>query len=214
MDDNFTLLVTALLTAGSLGFINYFVLKKIGILIFRKSNEQDKRHFLVFFSLLNYIIYLLIYLFVKKLPTDIGELFDISISVIFTLLITLILSIFVFPLIANKFNKLLNYIRQSNGMSIIEHRSPRDIALIDSNSKSVFIFDFNNLLISSGYLENYSNDSDYYEIILVPFDEKPYLDNFEKVKAYSESNDADKKDIKILLDFEKKLQYFIIEDTD
>lgn len=193
MDINFTLLLTALLTAGSLGFINYFILKKIGVLIFRKSNEQDKRHYLLFFSLLNYIIYLLIYLLVKSQFTAIGELLIISISVIFTLLITLFLSMKIFPAIADKFNNLLNYLRESKGMSKIEHRSPRDIALSDSNSKSVFIFDFNKSLISSGYLDNYSNESDYYEITLVPFDEKPYLDNYEKVKAFSESKDQDKR---------------------
>ena len=40
INNNFALLITAFFTAGSSGFINYFILEKLGILILKKSNEQ------------------------------------------------------------------------------------------------------------------------------------------------------------------------------
>ncbi|MDE1550022.1 hypothetical protein [Jeotgalibaca caeni] len=215
MDNNFTLLLTAFLTAGSLGFINSFILEKLGVLVFRNGNEQDRNHFLLFFSLFNYVIYLFIYIFVDNICVGLEKLLIIAFSVALTLLITVLLSIFVFPFIAEQFSKLLNHIRECNQLSKVEHRSPRDIAFEDSNSKSVFIFDFNKELISSGYLEYYSHNSDYYEVILIPFDVKPELDSYDKVKEYSESKkDEENVEIKFLLDFEKNLQYFIFEDTE
>lgn len=215
MENNFTLLVTAIFTAGSLGFINTFILEKIGVLIFHKSNEQDKKHFLFFFSFINYIIYLSVYLLIVKSKCfSLDNLVIICISLILTLLITITLSLLVFPTAANIFSKLLNNRRKHNKLSEVEHRSPRDRVFDDSDIKSVFIFNFDNLLIDSGFLESYSNDSNYYEITLVPFDSKPYLDDYDKVKNFFEDEnfeDKNKEDKIILLDFEKKIKYYVIK---
>lgn len=210
MYNNFFLLLSAFFTAGSLGFINYFILEKLNILIFQKSNENDKKHFLLFFSLLNYAIYLLIYLLLKKI-TNLGELSNISVSIFLTLSLTILLSLFIFPYVAEKFSDLLNSFRKNSNLSELEHNSPRDLMFDNKKMQSVFIFDFDKNLISSGYLEYRSDQSDYYEIILIPFDGKPRLDDYDKVEEYFQSDNGQENNPRILLDFEKKIQYFIID---
>lgn len=212
MDNNFILILTAFFTAGSLGFINYFILERLSVLTFRKSTEQDKKHFLLFFSFLNYMIYLLVFLFLRSIFVDSEELFIIASSIVITLFLTILISIIALPYISTSFNELLNWLRSRNNLSKIEHNSPRSMTFDNKSFQSIFIFTLNKQLISSGYLNAYSNESDYYEIILVPFDEPPFLNSYEKVKAYSESEEGKEKDIKILLDFEKNLQYFVITD--
>lgn len=213
MQNNFGLLLTALITAGSLGFINFFILKRLGVFTLRKSNEQDTKHFLLLFSLLNYVIYLLSFIYIKNRFINLEELLVIAISIVLTIVLTILLSLFIFPIIADGFNKTLNFLRKNKQLSEINHRGPRDIVFNNDKYQAVFIFDFNKTLISSGYLEHYSNESDYYEITLVPFDEEPYLNSYDRVKKFSESEADRDRDINILLDFEKKLQYFIIDES-
>lgn len=213
MDSNFALLLSAFFTAGSLGFINYIILEKLGVIILKKSNEQDKKHYLLFFSLFNYTLYLLIF-FIISVLLNVNELLAIAFSIVATLILTALLCSCLFPKIALKFNEAINYLRARNNLSSVEHNSPRNMIFDTEKSQSVFIFDFNKELITSGYLESYSNDSDYYEITVVPFDEEPNLDDFSKVKKYSENNNGLKKDIVKLIDFEKKVQYFVITDKD
>lgn len=213
MQNNLGLLLTALITAGSLGFINFFILKRLGVFTLRKSNEQDTKHFLLLFSLLNYVIYLLSFIYIKNRFINLEELLVIAISIVLTIMLTILLSLFIFPIIADGFNKTLNFLRKNKQLSEIDHRGPRDIVFNNDKYQAVFIFDFNKTLISSGYLEHYSNESDYYEITLVPFDEEPYLNSYDRVKKFSESEANQDRDINILLDFEKKLQYFIIDES-
>lgn len=104
--DTLTSLINQLVTSGGIGFINLFLLIRLDYINFSKENKEDKYLYLLFFSIVNYSIYLLIVEISKyfSLPIELHIPVAIFLVLILSIIFTFILWI---PLIKILFKKLM-----------------------------------------------------------------------------------------------------------
>ena len=204
--DTLTSLINQLITSGGIGFINLFLLIRLDYINFSKENKEDKYLYLLFFSIVNYSIYLLIVEVSKYFSLPIA--FHIPIAILFVLILSIIFTFILWiPLIKILFKKVNDY-RGKDKRSSYDSRSIKKIAFSFKENKAIFIFDFDNKLIFSGISGWFSDiDEADFEFILYPFNESTELDNYDTLIKYvsTENIDAD-----VYINIDKKIKVIII----
>ena len=101
--DTLTSLINQLVTSGGIGFINLFLLIRLDYINFSKENKEDKYLYLLFFSIVNYSIYLLIVEISKyfSLPIELHIPVAIFLVLILSIIFTFILSPLIFIIISS-----------------------------------------------------------------------------------------------------------------
>ncbi|MCK1234983.1 hypothetical protein [Streptococcus uberis] len=189
--------IQSIIAIGGFGFLNFQFISKINDVDFGSS--KDKKYIIYFLSSFHYLIYLLIYYFLKNM--------------VFSLLITiLIISIFTYhsPFFIEIYYDLINNIRKKRNLESISTTSLYDVFATDFNKQNCFIFSLeNNRFISSGYIGSTQGDRDDFSIILYPYIkenelEKSIIKSHEELINYLEEN---KKEANEYINFEKNVKF-------
>lgn len=209
----FNTLAATFVTAGGLGFINYILLEKLDIIRYKKENANDKKLFIMFFSLVNYSLFLMIFKFPSEESSVNQFIIELAFGIIITLLISIILTFTIYPLFAFLITALLNLFRKYFLKKPIGNNLTEKERLFSEVRVStyLYIFDFDKNKIAEGYLEGWLSDDDIKNQISLsaPAEISPY--NFEEVQIMFSEQDNDPKldTTRHLIDFDNKIHYFI-----
>lgn len=215
MDENYFNLITAFVTAGGLGFINFYILDKLDIIKIKKNEKEDKALFILFFSIINYSMYLFFSSNIVLSKISKNELLlESAKSIIFTVCITVFLSMTIFPLLAKFLFKAINHVRvEWLKKSRVENANPRDLVFNSKVPLFVYIFDLDGKFVAEGYLKHWSTDADNLNQISLTAPNIPTNDTIEDVRKLfsSEDDESELKSPKLLMDLKNKYQYFIFD---
>ncbi|MBB1078313.1 hypothetical protein H5S09_02950 [Limosilactobacillus sp. STM2_1] len=136
-------------------------------------------------------------------------------GIVITIGIILLFDIFgtviaIYPLLMlGKF--IINLIRSKLlNKSEIDTRSTRDFIFNSNKFQRVYIFDFDNNLISAGWLDyQQASSNNYFDISLMPLDESETDLDFQVVAKYV----SKQKESRVLVDFEKKVKLYIVRES-
>lgn len=131
---------------------------------------------------------------------------NVWLSVLVTSVIAFSLGLFVFPLLLKIVNNTINKIRSNKNKLEFLNRSIRDAALDTDEVKYIYLFDFDDKYIASGYLGAYQYDTDEYdELLLDAPKEKETAKSITDIEKLYERHD-----VRILIDYQKRMKMYII----
>ncbi|MCO4339720.1 hypothetical protein MTQ92_11615 [Staphylococcus agnetis] len=193
-----------LITTGIPGFYTYFSLSNKNLVYF---NSDNKRVILSFFSIVSIFLFLLILSLFSGI-NNVNELFQnltftkLLLSLIVSILLTIVLTEFVYTNAMKFYNLFNNHNRENIGLNRTE-TLPVHLLKYEDNRYKMFITvkDFNGNIIEKGFLDNYSRKHNRNILLDTRFN-----DNYENFKKLSEYKDS-------YLDFENqvKLEYLYID---
>lgn len=199
-------MINSLITSGGLGFINLFILTRLEKINIDEEDKEDKVIFLIFFSIVNYVLFLSFGELFKKI--SLFSDFRVPLSIIFVLIISIILSFTLFASIATYMNNIINRSRHNERLSSFDNRSIKKIAFNFDTNKTIFIFSFDNKLIFSGVSGWFSDlDNVDFELIAYPFNEKTTLDSYDKVMDFITTKSVESE---IYINLDKKIKIITI----
>lgn len=191
-------IITILITSGCFGYINYNILEKLNVVVDRPNKEIDKKQKIMIFTGINISLYWI-------LTTVLN--YEIALSIVFVLLFDVVGTILIIAPLAKGIDYVINIIRRIFGQSYAENRETRDYIFNTNKIQTLFVFDFDNNLITCGYLDyQQSGDNNYFDLALIPLDAPENQYSFEQVVEETSKH----KDSRILVDFEKKIKIYIL----
>lgn len=191
-------IITILITSGCFGYINYNILEKLNVVVDRPNKEIDKKQKIMIFTGINISLYWI-------LTTVLN--YEIALSIVLVLLFDVVGTILIIAPLAKGIDYVINIIRRIFGQSYAENRETRDYIFNTNKIQTLFVFDFNNNLITCGYLDyQQSGDNNYFDLALIPLDAPENQYSFEQVVEETSKH----KDSRILVDFEKKIKIYIL----
>jgi hypothetical protein len=209
----FNVLLTSFIGAGGLGFINFIILEKLEIIRQDKEQKDEKLLFVLFFSIVNYALFLLIFSFPD------GNMFisefikQLSLGIILTLAISIVLSFTVYPLLAKILKLAINFFRKVilNKPSA-DNQTPKERLLSKGDvSTFVYIFDFDKNRIAEGYLDGWLNDTEKTNQVSVTAPGELNRYTYEQVEVMFNDldNDPEPNTTRHLIDLDNRLHYFV-----
>lgn len=204
-----TSIISSVIASGSLGYLNYIILEKLGVISFHKNSQDEKIMVLLLFSTLNYGLYLAT---ASKVPgASEGEYGAIAISILLVVILDISLTIAIAPFVVF-FKESLDDLRFNLfKKGRINTDLVRSKFFESTKVQSIYIFDFDNKLITCGYFElNPSTDWEYFDLSLVPFYD--VLENEITYEKIVEKTLDEEFVSKTLVDFEKKIKIFKFEE--
>lgn len=191
-------IITILITSGCFGHINYNILEKLNVVVDRPNKEIDKKQKIMIFTGINISLYWI-------LTTVLN--YEIALSIVLVLLFDVVGTILIIAPLAKGIDYVINIIRRIFGQSYAENRETRDYIFNTNKIQTLFVFDFDNNLITCGYLDyQQSGDNNYFDLALIPLDAPENQYSFEQVVEETSKH----KDSRILVDFEKKIKIYIL----
>lgn len=191
-------IITILITSGCFGYINYNILEKLNVVVDRPNKEIDKKQKIMIFTGINISLYWI-------LTTVLN--YEIALSIVLVLLFDVVGTILIIAPLAKGIDYVINIIRRIFGQSYAENRETRDYIFNTNKIQTLFVFDFDNNLITCGYLDyQQSGDNNYFDLALIPLDAPENQYSFEQVVKETSKH----KDSRILVDFEKKIKIYIL----
>ena len=191
-------IITILITSGCFGYINYNILEKLNVVVDRPNKEIDKKQKIMIFTGINISLYWI-------LTTVLN--YEIALSIVLVLLFNVVGTILIIAPLAKGIDYVINIIRRIFGQSYAENRETRDYIFNTNKIQTLFVFDFDNNLITCGYLDyQQSGDNNYFDLALIPLDAPENQYSFEQVVEETSKH----KDSRILVDFEKKIKIYIL----
>lgn len=191
-------IITILITSGCFGYINYNILEKLNVVVDRPNKEIDKKQKIMIFTGINISLYWI-------LTTVLN--YEIALSIVLVLLFDVVGTILIIAPLAKGIDYVINIIRRIFGQSYTENRNTRDYIFNTNKIQTLFVFDFDNNLITCGYLDyQQSGDNNYFDLALMPLDAPENQYSFEQVVEETSKH----KDSRILVDFEKKIKIYIL----
>lgn len=193
-------IITILITSGCFGYINYNILEKLTVIVDRPNNETDKKQKIMIFTGVNVGLYWILTAVLN---------YEITLSIILVLLFDVVGTILIIAPLVLGIDYVINIIRRIFGQSYTDNRETRDYIFNTNKTQTLFIFDFDNNLITCGYL-NYqqSGDNNYFDLALIPLDAPENQYSFEQIVKETSKH----KDSRTLVDFEKKIKIYILRD--
>lgn len=191
-------IITILITSGCFSYINYNILEKLNVVVDRPNKEIDKKQKIMIFTGINISLYWI-------LTTVLN--YEIALSIVLVLLFDVVGTILIIAPLAKGIDYVINIIRRIFGQSYAENRETRDYIFNTNKIQTLFVFDFDNNLITCGYLDyQQSGDNNYFDLALIPLDAPENQYSFEQVVEETSKH----KDSRILVDFEKKIKIYIL----
>ena len=191
-------IITILITSGCFGYINYNILEKLNVVVDRPNKEIDKKQKIMIFTGINISLYWI-------LTTVLN--YEIALSIVLVLLFDVVGTILIIAPLAKGIDYVINIIGRIFGQSYAENRETRDYIFNTNKIQTLFVFDFDNNLITCGYLDyQQSGDNNYFDLALIPLDAPENQYSFEQVVEETSKH----KDSRILVDFEKKIKIYIL----
>lgn len=206
---NYQSIISSLIISGALGIFNYTLLVNLGS-ISSYADKSDRNIMYIIFSILNYSIFLIIRSFfysIKSLPRQL----DLGFSIVLTIVISFILTLYGVSNLITFYKHKNNNSRVAKKLAEATTKIPIEAAFDCNDIMLVYIFDFDNKFITSGYLQNFSTESGLAnQFLLEPqedMDRKELNENdvLEKMNSAFNSHKT-----KIFLDSQARLKYYII----
>lgn len=208
------ILITSFVAAGGLGFINFVILEKLDIIRQDKEQKDEKILFILFFSIVNYALFLLIFSFPKEDVAMSKFISQLSFGVLVTLATSVMLSFSIYPMLAKILKAMINVFRKKIlKKPKADNQTPKERLFSASGvSAFVYIFDFEEKKLGEGYLEGWLNDTETKNQVVLTAPESPTGHSYEQVQElFSQLDNDPKKDTtRHLIDFDNKIHYFII----
>lgn len=193
-------IITILITSGCFGYINYNLLEKLNVVVDRPNAETDKRQKIMIFSGINISLY-----WILTTVLNLG----ISLSIMLVLIFDIVGTIIVIAPLIKFLDFIINKIRHALGQSYIDNTATRDYIFNCDKIQTLFIFDFDNNLITCGYLDlQQSANNNYFDLALAPLDYPENQYCFEDIVEEASKH----QDSRTLVDFEKKIKIYILRD--
>lgn len=207
-------LISSFVVAGGLGFINYVILEKLGIIKSEKNKSDEKLLIILFFSIVNYVIFLLIFAFPTTETKVKSFIILLAIGILGTLSLSIVLSFTLYPLLAKFFNMFVNWFRTVILKKVkTSNQTPKEsLFCLNTVLTFIYIFDFDKNKMGEGYLDGWINDNELNHQISLNPAEKPTGLNFDDVEdliCKIEYTDPDLQP-RHLIDFDEKVHYFIV----
>ena len=131
---------------------------------------------------------------------------NVWLSVLVTSVIAFLSGLFVFPRLLKTVNVIINKIRSKENKLEFLNRSIRDAALDTNTVMYIYLFDFDDKYIASGYLGAYQYDTDEYdELLLDAPKEKETAKSITDIEKLYERHD-----VRILIDYQKRMKMYLI----
>lgn len=204
--NTWSILFNSLIAAGGIGFVNLFILLRLDKINLTKDNKEDRTLFLMFFSIINYGIFLLTINILEMF--SIGGTLCIGLGIIFTLIISVLLSFFAWIPMSKFIIAKINSERRKEQLSSYDSRSIKKITFSFNENKPIYIFDFDNNLIFSGMSGWFSDlDGADLEFLLYPFNQESELNEYNKLIDYISSKNVDSD---VYVNIDKKIKIIII----
>lgn len=196
-------IITILITSGCFGYINYNLLEKLNVVVDRPNKETDKKQKIMIFTGINISLYWI-------LTTVLN--YEIALSIVLVLLFDVVGTILIIAPLAKGIDYVINIIRRIFGQSYVENRETRDYIFNTNKTQTLFIFDFDNNLITCGYLGyldyQQSGDNNYFDLALMPLDHPENQYSFEYIVEEVSKHENSR----TLVDFEKQIKIYILRD--
>jgi len=211
-------LFIALLTVGVPGFFSYWYLNQIGFLSYSDRAKEEKRSIQILLSFINVGVSLFVWLLVENKGNlesplqfktmqmiDVITLLSISIVVIF------ILTRWIYPMIIKYFMSKMEKFRVKHNLPLKTQETVYEMLVHRKEyaHTQVYVFDFDDQFIESGYLSKFSDNTDSINLSLA-------LDTFHITQKYElvdilrmfngEHYPNDAKEI--YLDFDRRIKIF------
>lgn len=169
-------IVVPFILSGGLGYINYIILSLLGTINVTKKNTEEKRVYLIFFSILNILIF---YVLNRHLN-------DYLISFIFTIIITIVFSFTLYEFMFKWLFKLLNYCRKNKELGEIQNREIENILFDKNRVLFAYVYDLRtHELLCYGCLGYYNINDKELNFEIIPF---PDLDEYKFDEAMNACN--------------------------
>lgn len=168
---NINALATAFVAAGGLGFINYYVADRLGLIDFKENNLGSVLPFMLMWSVFDFSIYLFVQWILSRWLN--GNVL-LAAALACTALLVLIVFAETAGAIFAGLDKLLNHDRKSLGKAEVFSVDPWEYLTETDGTQEVFIFDLTGAPITAGWLD-YTNRSaaDHLTMNLIPFTDNP-----------------------------------------
>lgn len=205
MNEIVTAVISSLVVSGSLGYVNYVLLEKLGIISFDKSSNDEKKMVLLAFAALNYGLYLWVASYISGAENGNYKSIAVVIVIVAALDVILTPTLVAGGVVGAKY--VINWIRNKfMKKSHVDSVLTRNDFFNTNKQQEIYIFDFDNKLISCGYLV-YQGDAklDYFDLNLMPFDVSESNITFENVVET-----ASNKESRVLVDMEKHVKLYNI----
>lgn len=209
----FNMLLTSFVSAGGLGFINFIILEKLEIIRQDKEKKDEKILYVLFFSIINYALFLLLFSFPDEGLAITDFIRQLSFGIMLTVLTSMILSFSVYPLLAKGLKESINIFRiKILKKPKVDNQTPKERLFSKGDvSTFVYIFDFDKNSIGEGYLEGWITDIEKKNQVslVAPGEINQY--SYEQVeKMFNEQdNDPEPNTTRHLIDFDNRLHYFL-----
>jgi hypothetical protein len=208
MDTNLTELFSLFLTAGGLGFVNYFLLSRLDKINISKHNKEDKPLFLILFSLVNYALYLVSVYLIEDLLKVNNRYLSMFFSIILTLVVTIILTFTLFSYLSSAIQNKINVKRGKVKKSSYDSLTVKQKIFNYSNSRIIYIYDLNNNLIDCGFSSWFSSiEDDDFELSIYPFNKKNTLLTYQDVMDHINKNN---KESDLYINIDKNIKIIVI----
>lgn len=202
---NLTSLISSLIVSGSLGYLNYLILKSFDIINLNKNTKDEKTSILMLFGAMNYSVFLWIgNSWLKGISS--GNFGQTALGIFWIFIFDLVATpLVIIPTIVG-LKYVMNFIR-SNWLAKSKTTSSytRDDFFQEDSTQKIYIFDFNNNLLTCGYMSQVDNfDSENFDMSIVPF-----YDVTEECITFSEITKLAKdEDCHLLIDFKRRIKIY------
>lgn len=169
-------IVVPFILSGGLGYINYIILSLLGTINVTKKNTEERKVYLIFFSILNILIF---YVLNRHFN-------DYLISFIFTIIITIVFSFTLYEFMFKWLFKLLNYCRKNKELGEIQNREIENILFDKNRVLFAYVYDLRtHELLCYGCLGYYNINDKELNFEIIPF---PDLDEYKFDEAMNACN--------------------------
>lgn len=203
-----TQLIASLAAAGGLGFINYYIMTRMDVITLEGRDEKLIKPALMFFSIFDYIIYLLSYASIshfRQINSNVLIAFSLFITIIFSIILTVLFSNCAFKLI----DKLINKQRTNNSLAISKNNDCWNFLIDTDKFVECYIYSLVGDFIANGYLSHASkNINSQYDLIL-----EPYKYEIDRSKIIENMNDKEfmaNHDIKEYVNLDKNITIYFV----
>ena len=167
-------IVVPFILSGGLGYINYIILSLLGTINVTKKNTEEKKVYLIFFSILNILIF---YVLNRHFN-------DYLISFIFTIIITIVFSFTLYEFMFKWLFKLLNYCRKNKELGEIQNREIENILFDKNRVLFAYVYDLRtHELLCYGCLGYYNINDGELNFEIIPFPDLPEYNFNEAINA-------------------------------
>ena len=151
----FTIVLTSFLGSGGVGYLNYYYLKNTEILNIPESDKDEKKYYILLFSVLNFVYVEFVYKIVQSISiTGSKNIIEYLLLIIFSIVGYLIYSLILFRLVFKLLDWLINRIRKSDNKSDLTIISPKESVFSRGKEYTLaYIYTLDDKFVECGYIE-------------------------------------------------------------